>query len=832
MARGLTSAQVETKDKNRDISLKFLHATGLIPVKVRPGQKDPFPEWDPRTAAQGDHDLTMLQLKREPDLNLGALFAGRYIDVDVDSTAPHLHAALDYFLPRTPYVWGRASKPRSHRVYALHEDFDRGPWGPLLRYIKGLHGKSDKGGIVTPGVIDDESYSVELRGGKPENGLFSVLPGSKHPSGELVEWDQAIDPTVGGSYVELHVLVRAVRLAIVAASIAPHWIEGQRNDLSLALAGTLWRIRTSTRAAYGLEPTEDIEDPTIFVLTEEDAVGLFNCIMKIAGDTPDDARSRLLNLKNTWKKLDGEVGAKITGGKVMAELIGENGSKVVKALYRLLSDNDAAEQIEKLAEQFVMWYGPGVIIDLDMVVKGRGTPWMTSFQARASMGGKNIVIGKNKVRVVDMLFGSSIISRVMGLTFEPSTTELLVPTYEGLMVNQWKGWAVEPCPQRVTDDEVEPFLKYIFEVVCSKNQKHYEWVMGWLADMFQQPGKKPGTALVLVGVQGAGKTFLGEHILGKIIGQQHYAQLKDIAKLTDKFNTIIDNKIFVQCDEAIHSYQRDVASRLKSIISDGSVTIEPKGINAYSKPNHMRLLFTSNEEEKALFIDPSPYERRFTVLKVSKERAMDLEYWSFMHLWTPVNLPKIMKWLMDYKYDRHLISRPVETEAKRTIQRVGVDTEVSWILNRIAAGFPIGERHHEHWYDAYVAGEITENDKKNNVRRREVWPDSVVPATLEADYKSFVREHGRPIYSGSVMTNIRQVLPKDSIRPVAQIGVRLIDPRSGQVTHDRVRVYSWPTADEILAHLKQKYGPVIDELYDELKSFPATEKAPEQKEEF
>jgi hypothetical protein len=814
----MTHKEAEDAAKHRATSLKFLTATGLIPVKVRPGQKDPFPEWDPRTAANGDHALTITQLTHEKELNLGALFSGRYVDIDVDSTAPHLHAALDYFLPRTQYVWGRASKRRSHRVYALHEDFDRGPWGPTLRYIKAL--VEDK--------IDDASYSVELRGGKPENGLFSVLPGSKHPSGERVEWDHDIDPTVGGSYVELPVLVRAIRLAIAAAAIAPHWVEGVRNDLSLALAGTLWRIRTSTRAAYGLEPNEEHDDPATFVLTEDDAIGIFNCVMKVAGDTEDDKRSRLLNLRNTWKKLDGEVGAKVTGGKVLAELCGDPvGPRLVRCLYRLLSDNDAAEQIERLAEQFVMWYGPGVIIDLDMVVKGRGTPWMTNFQAKASMGGKNIVIGNNKVKMVDMLFGSTIINRVMGLTFEPSTTELLVPTQEGLMVNQWKGWAVEPSPQRVLDEQVQPFLDYVKEVICSDDPRLYEWVVAWIADMFQNPGNKPGTALVLVGVQGAGKTFLGEHVLGAIIGNQHYTQLKDITKLTDKFNTIIDNKIFVQCDEAIHSYQRDVASRLKSVISDKTMTIEPKGINSYSKPNHMRLLFTSNEEEKAIFIDPSPYERRFTVVKVNNKRAMDLEYWSFMHMWTPANLGLILRWLLDYEYDRVLIQRPVETSAKRDIQRVGIDAEVSWILSRLAAGFPLGERHHSNWFEAYHSLTITEKDKQNNVLRRDEWPDLMAPAAVEADFKAFVREHGRPIYSGSVMTNIRQVLPAGSVVPKSQISVRMVDQRSGQVSQGRVRLFSWPTPDEILAHLKKKYGPVIDGLYEELQAFPMGDGEPE-----
>lgn len=798
---------------HRLTSLKFLRSTGLIPVKVRPGQKDPFPEWDPRRVKDEDHSLTLAELTREETLNLGALFSGRYVDIDVDSYSPHLLASLDYFLPRTPYVWGRKSKPRSHRVYALHEDFDRGPWGPTLRYIKGL----------AKGAVDDHSYSVEIRGGKPENGLFSVLPGSRHPSGEAVEWSSDVDPTVGGAYVEIQRLVRSVRLAIASAIVAPYWIEGVRNDLSLALAGTLWRIRTSTRAAYGLEPNEEVDD-AVFVLNEEDAIGMFNCIMSLSGDDTDDKRSRMLNLKNTWRKLDSEVGSKVTGGKVLAELCGDpQGPRIVKALYRLLCDNDAAEQIEKLAEQFVMWYGPGVIIDLEMVVRGRGQPWMNPLQAKASMGGKNIVIGDKKIRMVDMLFNSSIIQRVNGLTFDPGSPDLLVMGPEGLMVNQWKGWGVEACPQRVTDEEIQPFLDYIEHIIADGGRDKADWVLGWCADMLQQPHKKPGTALVLVGVQGAGKTFLGEHILGPIIGSHHYTQIRDVAKLTDKFNTIIDNRIFVQCDEAIHSYQRDVASRLKSIITDRTLTIEPKGINAYTKPNHIHLLFTSNEETGALFIDPSPYERRFTVLKVNAARARDHDYWNFMHMWIPTALPKILRWLLDHKFERALVQRPVETEAKREIQRIGVDAEVSWMLTRLAQNFPLGERGHTMWYQAYHEKGITDLDKKNNVRVRDRWPNVVVSAVIEQDFKNYVREHGRVVYSGNVGVQLKKVLPRDSMLPKTQITSRIVDPRTGQATIERVRLYTWPTVEDILVHLRARYGQVIDEMFNDLQAFPDAE---------
>lgn len=796
---------------HRNLSIKFLRNTGLIPVKVRPGQKDPFPEWDPRTAASTDKELTLADLAHRKELNIGALFSGRFIDIDVDGNSPFMTAALDHFLPVTPYIWGRKSKPKSHRVYQLHEDFERGPFGPILRYLKKLE----------KGEIDEFSYSIEARGGTPENGLFSVLPGSAHPSGEVIEWAKEVDPTVSGPVVQFMDLLRSIRLATVCSILAPYWSPGNRNDMSLALAGTFWRIRASTMGALGLNEDEEIPLEQ-FVMGEHDAEQIFKCLMELTNDSHGDERQRMLNLKNTWRKLDGDTGAKVTGGKVLAELIGsDTGTRVVRSLYRLLSDNDAAETVEALAEQYVMWYGPGVIIDLKMVQANRPVPWMTREQAGNSMGGKNVKIGDVKVSIAKLLFSSPIIHRVGGLTFDPSTSDLVVDVPgQGAMVNQWRGFFVEPSEQQVEFKQIKRFHDYVTEILADGKSDIAHWIFSWLADFIQFPAKKPGTALVLVGVEGAGKTFLGEHILGPIIGPAHYGSTNSVTTLTHNFNTIIDNKIFIQCDEAVHSYQKDVASRLKAIITDKNFIVEPKGINAYIKPNHMRFLFTSNEEAAAIFVSASKHERRFTVLRVPPKRAGDLPWWKDFLDWTQMSLPLIMRWLKDYRYDRQLIMRPVETEAKREMQRTGLDPEVAWILARISEGFPLSDRSHNYWFEAFHSKHIKDTDMNRNIRMRGEWPNQIVQSVLEEDYRQFVRSMGRSVYSGSVVTTIHKVFPPKSIVPETQKTIQYTDLRTDQVTKERVRLYSFPQPIDIIAHLKDKYGSVIN---DELVFTPAPE---------
>lgn len=789
---------------HRALTLQLLRVSGIIPVRVRYGQKDPFPEWDPRQAALEDKEATIKLLESPKfEFNIGGLFHGRWVDVDIDTKEdnPTLRAALDMLLPPTRHTWGRLSKPDSHRLYCLQEEMDRAPWASQLRTIKGA-------------ALGEESYSIEVRGGKPENGLFTVMPGSLHPSGEWVEWGRNVDPTVSAPTLPLFRLIKQIRLAQAAAMVVPFWQEGMRNDLSLALSGLMWRIRQAALTIGGYDDEDDIQDDETFVLRRKDAENLLKTIMKLAGDDEGDQRSRLINMSNSWDKLDKDPGARVSGGKMFAELAGENGETLVKSLYRLLSDNSGAEQLEELTNQFVMWYGQGVLIDTDMVDKGLDNPYMTKDQAANSLAGRKVRMGDKKVPVVAILFGTSILQRVYGLTFDPTTTERIVETELGVRVNQWRGFRVAPSPQMVLDEEMEPLLDYVLTVLANGNQQHADWILDWCADIFQDPGNKPGTSLVLVGPHGSGKTFLGEQVLGKIVGGTHYAQFNSIASLTDKFNAVSENKVLVQCDEAMHSHQKEVAAKLKSLITDETLTVERKMINSYRAPSHMRILFTSNDEQAAVFIDPSPYERRYMVCKVSGLRAKDMEYWTQMRSWAAMALPKILRWMLDRKYDKATVRRPIETEAKHELQRVSVDLEVSWIISRILDGFPLGENAHQHWWQAFQDDRITANDVKRNTLRRDVWPNHVYLPALQTDLRDYIRRHGRPVYTGSLVSSIRRVLPPGSLDIAGQRSVEYNDPRHGQPVKERIRLYTFPTKGEILEYLQKKYGAMIDKLIE------------------
>jgi putative DNA primase/helicase len=73
---------------------------------------------------------------------------------------------------------------------------------------------------------------VELRSG----GQHTIIPPSKHPSGQIVRWERRGEP----ARIPGEDLAKRVGMVAAAALLARHWDkEGQRHDQSLALCGGL-----------------------------------------------------------------------------------------------------------------------------------------------------------------------------------------------------------------------------------------------------------------------------------------------------------------------------------------------------------------------------------------------------------------------------------------------------------------------------------------------------------------------------------------------------------------------------------------------------------------
>jgi P4 family phage/plasmid primase-like protien len=158
-------------------------------------------------------------------VQLGAASAGL---TDVDLDCPEALALADLLLPRTKAIFGRPSKPRSHRIYVttLAETIDKA----AIRY-------SDP---------TTKETLVELRIGGGGRAAQTVFPGSTHTSGEPIEWAESGD----WAKVDGAALRHGVEALAAACLLVRAWPgEGGRHAAALVVGGVLGRAGWSAAKA-------------------------------------------------------------------------------------------------------------------------------------------------------------------------------------------------------------------------------------------------------------------------------------------------------------------------------------------------------------------------------------------------------------------------------------------------------------------------------------------------------------------------------------------------------------------------------------------------------
>ena len=316
----------ETKSESvssmeRAVSVEFIKASGGFAVKALPNQKEPAKGWDPKLNTEARSAQLLNEIEFSND-NLGVHFHGDLVDVDVDgeNAEMFLIPALDAFLPACSHVWGRKSRPRTHRAYLLKsmESFDPSAF-PVLTRIKRI-----------------PEVKVEMRGGPITRGEYSLLPSSIHPSGELYEWHDIGRARSTPAVARPEDIMRGIRKAGACAVLGPYWGEGVRQELTMALAGFMHR---------GQSIAQSISEEMFHVGFDE-ALAMLEVLLKLTGDDTKDIYARKKAFEATWKKA--EKGKAVTGATTIAEITGDVG--IVSKLYTLLTENPEMAALDEFTK--------------------------------------------------------------------------------------------------------------------------------------------------------------------------------------------------------------------------------------------------------------------------------------------------------------------------------------------------------------------------------------------------------------------------------------------------------------------------------------------------
>ncbi len=201
----------------------------------------------------------------------------------------------------------------------------------------------------------------------------------------------------------------------------------------------------------------------------------------------------------------------------------------------------------------------------------------------------------------------------------------LVPGAEPVMangyLNLWRGYAVEPRA-----GTWRLMQRHIVEVLASGDRASAEYIFRFAAWAVQHPGERAEVALVFKGDKGSGKgTFA--NALKRLFGA-HGLQIYSSKHLVGAFNGHLRSCLLLFADEAFWAGDKQGESVLKGMLTESTLMIEQKGVDAVAWKNRLHVIMAANAE----WVVPASHdERRYMVIDVSRSRIGDFAYFKALH---------------------------------------------------------------------------------------------------------------------------------------------------------------------------------------------------------
>lgn len=184
-------------------------------------------------------------------------------------------------------------------------------------------------------------------------------------------------------------------------------------------------------------------------------------------------------------------------------------------------------------------------------------------------------------------------------------------------LNMYRGFAVEP----VAGDWMD-LQRHIFRIICNGDKRLFAYFMAWLADMVQNPGRKIGTALAILSVEGTGKSLFTDFVR-QVWGSRHSVKVSDPRQLTGNFNGHMSGKMLAVAEEAFFAGDPKVDSIIKDMITSDRMMMENKFMDAIEVGDYRRFILLSNAEN---VVRATGDARRYAVTVASAEMKGNTAY--------------------------------------------------------------------------------------------------------------------------------------------------------------------------------------------------------------
>ena len=258
---------------------------------------------------------------------------------------------------------------------------------------------------------------------------------------------------------------------------------------------------------------------------------------------------------------------------------------------------------------------------------------------------------------------------------------------------------------------IKPFLEHTREVIANNDEKLYEYILNWITYIVQNPAEKTGIVLVLLGKQGAGKTWWSD-TLCEMFGKYATKNITNIDHITGKFNSARLNQKLIVINELADADGNKVfnPSSFKSAITDKTFQLEKKGIDSVECDAVDNFIVCSNEFN-CLKIEHD--DRRFVVMEVSPKYKDDKAHFAPMYkMRNRIFYEQLLTYFMKRDINGFIPQQNIPiTKQKKDMQRDSENSCVQFIRSRYK-GFDSKEG----WSVQCCYGEYQEFCKNNGFK--------------------------------------------------------------------------------------------------------------------
>jgi hypothetical protein len=265
-------------------------------------------------------------------------------------------------------------------------------------------------------------------------------------------------------------------------------------------------------------------------------------------------------------------------------------------------------------------------------------------------------------------------------------------------LNTYETSGVTPCATLEGDGDgqgvVELFMAHVRNLIPSEREQRI--LIDFMAYVYQHPGKRVRWAPVLVGIEGAGKTYFFT-VMQLLLG--HNAKTVSTTAINSDFTGWATNARLINIDEIriAGTNKYAILDKMKPMISDDTISVIYKGRDERSVPNFASYMMSTNHADA---IPVSDNDRRYCVITTRWTRKEELlrglgggtaegvaAYFQKLFAETARRADALARWLADWKIsaDFNPEGRAPETAGLEAMRSLHVSDERDAVEDAIEA---------------------------------------------------------------------------------------------------------------------------------------------------